>query len=60
MIPNQKVPIVKMIPLIEAAEGRGRDTMVTPPWTKSLIVLKKFLIQFRFFFQMNVTVYNSK
>ena len=30
IIPNKKVPVVKMIPLIEAAEGRGRGAMVTP------------------------------
>ena len=31
VILNKKVPVVKMIPLIEAAEGRARCAMVTPP-----------------------------
>ena len=30
VILNQKVPVVK-IPIIEAAKGRGRCAMVTPP-----------------------------
>ena len=53
MILNQNVPVVKMIPLIEAAEGRGAGYHGDPPppsWTNSLIVLKKLLVQFRFFF----------
>ena len=51
MILNQKVPVVKMIPLTEAAEGRGAMCHGDPHprWTKSLIVLKKLLVQFRSF-----------
>ena len=60
MILNQKVPVAKMIPLIEAAEGEGGGgTMVIPPWTKSLIVSKKLLVQFRSFANER-SVYNSK
>ena len=56
MILNQKVPVVKMIPLISRLpRGGGQDAMVTrpppfpPPWTLSLTVLKKMLVQFRSF-----------
>ena len=56
VILNQKVPVVKMIPLIEAAEWGGGDVRhgdppppPPPRWTKSLIVLEKLLVQFRSF-----------
>ena len=41
VILNQKVPVVKIIPLTEAAEGRGAmchgDPPTHPRWTKSRI-----------------------
>ena len=49
MILNQKVPVAKLIPLIEAAEGKGQGAMVTFLMDKSLIVLKKLLVRFRSF-----------
>ena len=71
---NQKVPVVKMISLREAAEWRGRGAMVIPPpRNKSLIVQAISLIQSDFYsggggegdhlpdiLLMNGTVYNSK
>ena len=49
VILNQKVLVEKMIPVTEAAEERGAPCMVTPHRTKSLIVLRKLLVQFRSF-----------
>ena len=53
--------MVKMIPLIKAAEGRGAGYYGDPPLTMdlNLIVLKKLLVQFRSFANER-TVYNSK
>ena len=66
MILNQKVPVVKMIPLVSRLpRGGGRGAMVTPsppPMDLSLIVLKKLLVQFRSFanerycFQLKIIV----
>ena len=52
MILNQKVPVVKMIPLISRLpKGGGQGAMVTrpPPPNPHLIVLKKMFVQFRSF-----------
>ena len=54
--------MVKMIPLIKAAEGRGAGYYGDPPpptMDLNLIVLKKLLVQFRSFANER-TVYNSK
>ena len=53
--------MVKMIPLIEAANGSGWGGYHgdPPPRTKGLIVLKKLLVQFRYFANER-SVYNSK
>ena len=64
MILNQKVPVVKKIPLISRLpRGGGQGAMVTrpPPSTdfKSDCIKEKCLSNFDLL-QMNVTVYNSK
>ena len=48
MILNEKNPVDRMIPLVQAVEGRGirRGAMVTPPLPGScLVALKKLLIR---------------